>query len=258
MPLSAALARPSDSPRVLDHKKKQVGTIVAMPKGDGRFVVDVASVSACSQSESSHTPTACSLQRVSVKADNLKLGVKPRNAVENKTGFVRTWWNADEKSIFVKRNTAWCFDADPEGMRKCNNDIWLYLREMLEKRLKSKASKGIGQAGWEWVRFFGDPTTKPFCCAMYTQAGWGESFQMQPLAKPGHYNEPQCTWWPCLAVPPAATCSTPEGRHVLPWAGFSQREALVRTQRSDHLVGLGQYVWRRLGLGELRRPRLAA
>ena len=87
----------------LTTKKKQVGTLVAMPKGDGRFVVDVASVSACSQSEGSQTPTACSLQRISVKADNLKLGVKPRNAVENNTGFVRTLWNADEKSSFVQR-----------------------------------------------------------------------------------------------------------------------------------------------------------
>ena len=212
MPLSAALARPSDSPRVLDHQNKQVGTIVTMPKpkGDGRFVVDVASVSACSQSACSQTSTARSQQLVSVKADNLKLGVGSRNAVENTTGFVRTWWNADEKATFVKRNTDWCLDADPEGMRKCNNDIWLYLREKLEQRLKSKARKGNGAAAWEWVRFFGDPTTKPFCCAMYTEAGWGESFQMKPLAKPGVYNEPECTWWPCLAVPPAATCSTPD------------------------------------------------
>ena len=179
-----------------------------MPKDDGRFVVDVASVSACSQSEGSQTPTACSLQRISVKADNLKLGVKSRNAVENMTGFVRTWWNADEKSSFAQRNTAWCIRSDPEGMRQCNDDLWLYLRETLERRLHTYARKGVGQAGWEWLRFLGDPTTTPYCCAMYTQAGWGEAFQMQPLAQPGVYNEPECTWWPCLAVPPTATCTT--------------------------------------------------
>ena len=90
----------------LTTKKKQVGTIVAMPKGDGRVVVDVASVSACRQSACSQTSTARSQQLVSVKADNLKLGVGSRNAVENTTGFVRTWWNADEKSSFVQRNIA--------------------------------------------------------------------------------------------------------------------------------------------------------
>ena len=122
-----------------------------MPKGDGRFVVDVASVSACSQSACSQTSPACSQQLVSVKADNLKLGVKSRNAVENTTGFVRTWWNADEKSSFVQRNTDWCIEYDPAGMRQCNNDLWVYLRMTLDRRLNTYSrKKGIGQAGQAW------------------------------------------------------------------------------------------------------------
>ena len=193
MQLSAALARPSDSPRVLDHKKKQVGAIAHMPKGDGRFVVDLGSVSASSQSACSQTSPACSQKLVSVKADNLKLGVRSPNAVENTTGFVRTWWNADEKSSFVQRNTAWCIH-DPEGMLQCNDDLWLYFRMTLERRLQTYARKKLGQAGREWEHFLRDPTTQPFCCAMYTQAGWGEASQMQPLAQPGVYNDPGCNY----------------------------------------------------------------
>ena len=192
----------------------QVGTIVKMPTVNGRFLVDLGGASACSQlvysqrvGQTCLQPPACSQQLVSVKAENLKLGLRSRKAVANTTGLVRTWWNSDEKSSFVQRNTAWCIRSDPQGMRQCNDDLWLYLRMTLERRLQTYARRGPGQAGHEWLRFLGDPTTRPFCCAMYTQAGWGEMFQMQPLAQPGVYNEPDCTWWPCLAVPPAS-CST--------------------------------------------------